>query len=127
MKLIELTIVMCFISSYSWSLNTLFLDPSKAFSEFVESKIQTIIQKEKNNVSNNTPSKKIERKTIKPEISEAEETQERTQENDDIENQYYISEEEKNESDDTDSLLDSKEYEEIIFSDVFDSEYWDED
>lgn len=108
-------------------MNTLFLDPSKAFSEFVESKIQTIIQKEKNNVSNNTPSKKIERKTIKPEISEAEETQERNQENDDIENQYYISEEEKNESDDTDSLLDSKGYEEIIFSDVFDSEYWDED
>ena len=127
MRLIGLTIVMYFISSYSWTLNILFLDPSKAFSELLESKIQTITKKEEDEVSNNTPSKKIERKTIKPETSEAEETQERNQENDDIENQYYIYEEEKNESDDTDSLLDSKGYEEIIFSDVFDSEYWDED
>ena len=43
---------------------------------------------------------------------------------------YNPSEEEineKNESVDTDPLLDSDEYEEIVFSDVFDSEYRNED
>ena len=130
MKLIGLTILMYFINGYSWSLNTLFINPSEFFSSIIESKIQTSIQqKQWEEIQNMEPSKKVTVRTVTNDNSQLLEIQE-VQENVNINNWYDLPEQEineKNESVDTDPLLDSDEYEEIVFSDVFDSEYRNED
>ena len=135
MKLVGLTMIIYFVTSYSWSMNTLFFNPSEFFSSVIESQIKTSNQQkmweEKQNIES---PKKVIIKTITNDNPQSQETQEETQE----EIQESISSDtwfdipgvvtnEKNESVDTDPLLDSNDYEEIVFSDVFDSEYRNED
>ena len=130
MKLIGLTIIMYFVASYPWTLHTLFFNPSEFFSSIIESQIQTNNQqKQWEKILNIEPSKKVTIKTITPNNSQSSEIQEIIQESTNVDTWYDFPEEinEKNESVDTDPLLDSNEYEEIVFSDVFDSEYWNED
>ena len=131
MELVGLTMIIYFVTSYSWSMNTLFFNPSEFFSSVIESQIKTSKQQkmweEKQNIES---PKKVIIKTITNDNPQSQETQEETQE----EIQESISSDtwfdipdvvtnEKNESVDTDPLLDSNDYEEIVFSDVFDEEY----
>ena len=121
---------MYFVASYPWTLHTLFFNPSEFFSSIIESQIQTNNQqKQWEEILNIEPSKKVTIKTITPNNSQSSEIQEIIQESTNVDTWYDFPEEinEKNESVDTDPLLDSNEYEEIVFSDVFDSEYWNED
>ena len=131
MKLIGLTIIMYFVTSYSWTLNTLFFNPSEFFSSIIESQIQRKNpQKQWEEIPNIEPSKKVTIKTITTDNSQSSEIQGIIEESGNVDIWYDSHEEEineKNESVDTDPLLDSDEYEEIVFSDVFDSEYWNED
>lgn len=130
MKLIGLTIIMYFVTSYSWSLNTLFLNPFEFFPSIIESHIQTINQQNQwEKIQNIEPPKKVTIKTITNGNTQSSVDPE-VQESININTWYNPLEEEineKNESVDTDPLLDSDEYEEIVFSDVFDSEYRNED
>ena len=139
MKLIGLTMIIYFVTSYSWSMNTLFFNPSEFFSSVIESQIKTSKQQkmweEKQNIES---PKKVTIKTIVNNNPQPQEIQEGIQEEIQEEIQESISRDtwydvpdvvtnEKNESVDTDPLLDSNDYEEIVFSDVFDSEYRNED
>ena len=137
MKLIWLAIIMWLVTSYSWSLNTLFFNPSEFFSSFIESQIKTSNkQKMWEEIQNIESPKKIIMKTISndnPQTQEIQEDiQEEIQESVDISSNTWsdipdVVINEKNESVDTDPLLDSNDYEEIVFTDVFDSEYRNED
>ena len=133
MKLIGLTMIIYFVTSYSWSMNTLFFNPSEFFSSVIESQIKTSNQQkmweEKQNIES---PKKVIIKTITNDNPQSQEIQEEIQESIGISsNTWYdipdVVTNEKNESVDTDPLLDSNDYEEIVFSDVFDSEYRNED
>ena len=68
MKLLGLTVLLYFITGYSWPLNTLFFDPVSFFSNLIESKVHTVVQ---HDIPKEQPTpKKIEIKTIKPEEPE---------------------------------------------------------
>jgi len=127
MKLVELTMIIYFVTSYSWSMNTLFFNPSEFFSSVIESQIKTSNQQkmweEKQNIES---PKKVIIKTITNDNPQSQETQEEIQESISSDTWFDIPDvvtNEKNESVDTDPLLDSNDYEEIVFSDVFDEEY----
>ena len=127
MKLIGLTMIIYFVTSYSWSMNTLFFNPSEFFSSVIESQIKTSNQQkmweEKQNIES---PKKVIIKTITNDNPQSQETQEEIQESISSDTWFDIPDvvtNEKNESVDTDPLLDSNDYEEIVFSDVFDEEY----
>ena len=133
MKLVGLTMIIYFVTSYSWSMNTLFFNPSEFFSSVIESQIKTSNQQkmweEKQNIES---PKKVIIKTISNDNPQSQEIQEEIQESIGISsNTWYdipdVVTNEKNESVDTDPLLDSNDYEEIVFTDVFDSEYRNED
>ena len=131
MKLIWLAIIMWLVTSYSWSLNTLFFNPSEFFSSVIESQIKTSKQQkmweEKQNIES---PKKVTIKTIVNDNPQPQEIQEEIQESISRDTWYDVPDvvtNEKNESVDTDPILDSNDYEEIVFSDVFDSEYRNED
>ena len=131
MKLIGLTMIIYFVTSYSWSMNTLFFNPSEFFSSVIESQIKTSNQQkmweEKQNIES---PKKVIIKTITNDNPQSQEIQEEIQESISSDTWFDIPDvvtNEKNESVDTDPLLDSNDYEEIVFSDVFDSEYRNED
>ena len=131
MKLIWLAIIMWLVTSYSWSLNTLFFNPSEFFSSFIESQIKTSNkQKMWEEIQNIESPKKIIMKTISNDNPQTQEIQEEIQESISSDTWFDIPDvvtNEKNESVDTDPLLDSNDYEEIVFTDVFDSEYRNED
>ena len=123
--------IIYFVTSYSWSMNTLFFNPSEFFSSVIESQIKTSNQQkmweEKQNIES---PKKVIIKTIVNDNPQPQEIQEEIQESICRDTWYDIPDvvnNEKNESVDTDPLLDSNDYEEIVFSDVFDSEYRNED
>ena len=127
MKLVGLTMIIYFVTSYSWSMNTLFFNPSEFFSSVIESQIKTSNQQkmweEKQNIES---PKKVIIKTITNDNPQSQETQEEIQESISSDTWFDIPgvvTNEKNESVDTDPLLDSNDYEEIVFSDVFDEEY----
>ena len=125
MKLLGLTVLLYFITGYSWPLNTLFFDPSSFLTNLMESKVHTVSQ---HDISKEQPKpKKIEIKTIKPEEPEKKIVEEPGVQENEI-NTWYIPNEEinKNNELDIDSLLDLEQYEEIVFNDVFDSWYRDE-
>lgn len=125
MKLLGLTVLLYFITGYSWLLNTLFFDPSSFLTNLMESKVHTVAQ---HDISKEQPTpKKIEIKTIKPEEPEKKIVEEPGVQENEI-NTWYIPNEEinKNNEPDIDSLLDLEQYEEIVFNDVFDSWYRDE-
>ena len=131
MKLIGLTMIIYFVTSYSWSMNTLFFNPSEFFSSVIESQIKTSKQQkmweEKQNIES---PKKVTIKTIVNDNPQPQEIQEEIQESISRDTWYDVPDvvtNEKNESVDTDPILDSNDYEEIVFSDVFDSEYRNED
>ena len=131
MKLIGLTMIIYFVTSYSWSMNTLFFNPSEFFSSVIESQIKTSNQQkmweEKQNIES---PKKVIIKTITNDNPQSQEIQEEIQESISSDTWFDIPDvvtNEKNESVDTDPLLDSNDYEEIVFTDVFDSEYRNED
>jgi hypothetical protein len=123
--------IIYFVTSYSWSMNTLFFNPSEFFSSVIESQIKTSNQQkmweEKQNIES---PKKVIIKTITNDNPQSQEIQEEIQESISSDTWFDIPDvvtNEKNESVDTDPLLDSNDYEEIVFSDVFDSEYRNED
>ena len=127
MKLVGLTMIIYFVTSYSWSMNTLFFNPSEFFSSVIESQIKTSNQQkmweEKQNIES---PKKVIIKTITNDNPQSQEIQEEIQESISSDTWFDIPDvvtNEKNESVDTDPLLDSNDYEEIVFSDVFDEEY----
>ena len=125
MKLLGLTVLLYFITGYSWPLNTLFFNPTSFFSNFIESKVHTVAQ---HDIPKEQPTpKKIEIKTIKPEEPEKKIIQEPEPQGNELFT-WYIPDEEinKNNEPDIDSLLDLEQYEEIVFNDVFDSWYRDE-
>ena len=125
MKLLGLTLLLYFITGYSWPLNTLFFDPVSFISNLIESKVHTIAQ---HDIPKEQPTpKKIEIKTIKPEEPETPNLQEPEVQENEV-STWYIPDEEinKNNEPDIDSLLDLEQYEEIVFNDVFDSWYRDE-
>ena len=125
MKLLGLTALLYFIIGYSWSLNTLFFDPASFLSNLIESRVHTVAQ---HNIPKEQPiPKKIEVKTIEPEEPENKIIQEPEVQENEIDT-WYIPDEEinKNNEPDIDSLLDLEQYEEIVFNDVFDSWYRDE-
>ena len=125
MKLLGLTALLYFIIGYSWSLNTLFFDPASFLSNLIESRVHTVAQ---HNIPKEQPiPKKIEVKTIEPEGPENKIIQEPEVQENEIDT-WYIPDEEinKNNEPDIDSLLDLEQYEEIVFNDVFDSWYRDE-
>ena len=119
MNLVGLTVALFFIIGYSWPLNTLFFNPSSFVSSIIETKHYTVAQN--SNIEKLTP-KKLNVKIIKPDTDNDEiQEQEKdifVKENDDYQEELI----EKNEPDTTDSFL-TGDYEDIIFSDVFDSWY----
>ena len=125
MKLLGLTVLLYFITGYSWPLNTLFFNPASFLSNLIESRVHTVAQ---HDIPKEQPKpKKIEIKTIKPEEPEKKIIQEPKPQENEV-STWYIPDEEinKNNEPDIDSLLDLEQYEEIVFNDVFDSWYRDE-
>lgn len=102
-------------------MNTIFLKPTLFVDTIIESQITKI--KEKNKVNDNAKEKKIVVKTYKPEENQ-DDSEWEVIINEEIDTEIQTPEINNQESENEDLILDSYEYEDIVFKDVFDNEYW---
>ena len=102
-------------------MNTIFLKPTLFVDTIIESQITKI--KGKNKVNDNAKEKKIVVKTYKPEENQ-DDSEWEVIINEEIDTEIQTPEINNQESENEDLILDSNEYEDIVFKDIFDNEYW---
>jgi len=121
MKILWLALFIVFLNSNSLPMNTIFLKPTLFVDTIIESQITKI--KGKNKVNDNAKEKKIVVKTYKPEENQ-DDSEWEVIINEEIDTEIQTPEINNQESENEDLILDSNEYEDIVFKDIFDNEYW---